>query len=121
VDTDPGLISLCLDTGHHTYRGGSPVAFMRKHHQRVAYLHLKNVDRAILKKVQAEAAPLATAMGVFCPAEGVVEFVALRDVLHEVGYEGFAALEQDMYPAAFDKPLPIAQKTRAYLRSIGLG
>jgi hypothetical protein len=26
-----------------------------------------------------------------------------------------------MYPAPFDKPLPIAQRTRAYLRSIGLG
>ena len=124
ADTDPRLVSLCLDTGHHVYRGGDPIAFMRKHHRRVAYLHLKNVDRAVLEKVRAQATPFApaTAMGVFCPpAEGVVDFVVFRDVLHEVGYDGFAVIEQDMYPAPFDKPLPIARKTRAYLRSIGLG
>jgi len=34
---------------------------------------------------------------------------------------GFAIVEQDMYPAPFDKPLPIAKRTRAYLREIGMG
>jgi hypothetical protein len=26
-----------------------------------------------------------------------------------------------MFPAPFDKPLPIAKRTRAYLREIGMG
>jgi hypothetical protein len=26
-----------------------------------------------------------------------------------------------MYPAPFDKPLPIARRTREYLREIGIG
>ena len=30
--TDPARVSLCLDTGHHAYRGGDPVAFFRRHH-----------------------------------------------------------------------------------------
>ena len=42
--TDPKRVSLCLDTGHHAYRGGDPVAFFRRHHARIAYLHLKSVD-----------------------------------------------------------------------------
>ena len=29
-ETDPRLVSLCLDTGHHAYRYGDPVAFMRQ-------------------------------------------------------------------------------------------
>src|SRR5215831_20738352 len=29
--TDPTHVFLCLDTGHHAYRGGDPVAFIRKH------------------------------------------------------------------------------------------
>ena len=28
---------------------------------------------------------------------------------------------KDVYPTPFDKPLPIAKRTRAYLREIGIG
>ena len=52
---------------------------------------------------------------------GAVDFHALKGVLDEVGYEGFGIVEQDMYPAPFDKPFPIAKRTYEYLRQIGLG
>src|ERR1019366_9312768 len=122
--TDPARVSLCFDTGHHAYRSGDPVAFMRKHYKRIAYLHLKSIDGEIQKKVAAEKIPCALAVGVdmFCkPAKGMVGFRAFGDVLREVGYDGWAIVEQDMYPAPFDKPLPIAKRTRAYLREIGIG
>ena len=123
-DTDPSLVSLCLDTGHHAYRGGDPVEFMRKHHARIPYLHLKSVDREIQKTVDAQRIPFAkgVAMGIFCePAHGAVDFPAFRDVLDSVNYQGWAIVEQDMYPAPWDKPLPIAKRTRAYLKHIGIG
>ena len=61
-------------------------------------------------------------MDMFCePERGVVDFDAFRDALREVNYEGLAIVEQDMYPAPFDKPLPIAKRTREYLRKIGIG
>jgi len=122
--TDPELVSLCLDTGHHAYRGGDPVKFMREYHSRIHYLHLKSVDRKIQKKVEAERIPFAkaVAMDMFCePSHGAVDFLAFRDVLRQIGYNGWATVEQDMYPAPFDKPLPIAKRTRNYLREIGLG
>ena len=124
ADTDPAIVSLGLDTGHHAYRGGDPVAFMRKHHERIPYLHLKSVDADIQKRVEAEKIPFAKAVGMnmFCePAKGVVDFEAIRDVLKEVDYEGWAIVEQDMYPAPFDKPFTIAKRTREYLRQIGIG
>lgn len=123
-ETDPNRISLCLDTGHHAYRGGDPVNFMRRHHQRIPYLHLKSVDREKQKKVEREKIPFALAVGmdVFCePSRGAVDFWVFGDVLRETSYQGYAIVEQDMYPAPFDKPLPIAQRTRAYLREIGIG
>ena len=43
------------------------------------------------------------------PALGWVDYLAFRDVLRDVGFDGWAMVEQDMYPAPFDKPLPIAQ------------
>ena len=122
-DTEPH-ITLCLDTGHHAYRGGDPVRFMRKHYQRIPYLHIKSVDGDIQRKVQAEKIPFAKAVGMdmFCElAKGAVDFLAFRDVLREVNYTGWAIVEQDMYPAPFDKPLPIAKRNRVYLREIGIG
>ena len=113
-----------LDTGHHAYRGGDPVAFIKKHHARIPYLHLKSVRPEMITKVEAENIPFAIAVGddMFCePSEGAVDFIAFRDVLREIDYTGYAIVEQDMYPAPFDKPLPIAKRTRAYLREIGIG
>lgn len=122
--TDPSRVSLCLDTGHHAYRGGDPVAFFRRHAARIPYLHLKSVDPAKQERVERERIPFALAVAddMFCePDRGAVDFLAFRDALQEAGYDGLATVEQDMYPAPFDKPLPIAHRTRAYLRSIALG
>jgi inosose dehydratase len=124
AETDPELVQLCFDTGHHAYRGGDPLAFMRRHHARVPYLHLKSVDPEKQRWVEREGVPFARAVasGMFCePDRGAVDFVAFRDLLVELGYDGFAIVEQDMYPAPLDQPLPIARRTREYLRRIGIG
>jgi inosose dehydratase len=123
-DTDPTRVGLCFDTGHHAYRGGDPVAFMRKHHDRIPYLHLKSVDPLVQRKVEAARIPFAQAVGMDMfvePNQGAVDFGAFRDLLIELDYDGYAIVEQDMYPAPFDKPLPIALRTREYLRRIGIG
>jgi inosose dehydratase len=124
AQTDPERVGLCLDTGHHAYRGGDPVAFMRRHQKRIPYLHLKNVDPKIQREVELKRIPLVSAvgMGVFCePWQGLVDFIAFRDLLREIKYSGWAIVEQDMHLAPPDKPLPIAKRTRAYLREIGIG
>jgi inosose dehydratase len=123
ADTDSRL-GLCLDVGHHAYRGGDPVAFARRYADRLLYLHLKSVDRDVQRKVEAEGIPFAEAVAIDMfvePARGAVDFVALRAVLEQIGYDGFGIIEQDMYPAPFDKPLPIAKRTLDYLQGIGFG
>ena len=122
--TDPQRIFLCLDTGHHSYRGGDPVAFLRKHHARIRYFHFKNVDPEIREQVEREGIAFAPAVtkGMFCElSQGAVDFSALKDVLEAVDFDGWATVEQDMYPAPFDKPLPIAKRNLAFLREIGIG
>ena len=124
ADTDKDLIYICLDVGHHAYRKGDPVSFMRQHYDRIPYLHLKSIDADLQKKVEKENIPFAEAVGMdmFCePFKGVVDFIAFRDLLKEIDYEGFGVVEQDLYPAPFDKPLPIARRTRKYLKEIGIG
>lgn len=122
--TDADAVSLCLDIGHHAYRGGDPIALMRDYHERIPYLHLKSVDRDVQQKVEDEDIPFATAvsMDMFVePSKGAVDFIAFRDVLESIDFQGWGIVEQDMYPATFDKPLPIAKRTREYLREIGIG
>jgi len=122
--TDPDRVFFCLDTGHHAYRGGDPVEFLRRHHKRIPYLHLKSVEPKLQKKVADEKIPFAHAVGMdlFCePSQGIVNFPALTQVLRDIDFNGYAIVEQDLYPAPFDKPLPIARRTREYLRSIGIG
>jgi inosose dehydratase len=51
----------------------------------------------------------------------MVDFAALKAALDEIGYSGFAIVEQDMYPAPPDRPLPIARATRKYLKDLGIG
>lgn len=122
ADTDPERVSLCLDTGHHAYAGGDAVSFYRKHHERMGLLHLKNVDGDKLREKNERKIPygLAVPDDLFCePSKGLVDFIALRDALREFNFDGYAIVEQDMYPAPLDKPLPIARRTRDYLKSIG--
>ena len=124
ADSNPEVLGLCLDTGHHAYRGGDPVAFYRKHHARVEYLHIKSIDPVVQQRVADEGISFgdAVSMDMFVePAEGAVDFDAFLAALKEFDFEGYAIVEQDMYPAPFDKPLPIAKRTRAYLRENGFG
>lgn len=124
LDQTDSTVGLCLDTGHYAYRGGDPADLVRRRHDRIPYLHLKSIDSEVQARVEEQNIPFAVAVGMemFCePSKGAVDFVALRDALREIGYSGWAIVEQDMYPAPFDKPLPIAKRTRQYLREIGIG
>jgi inosose dehydratase len=124
ADTDPELIGLCLDTGHHAYRAGDPVDFYRRHADRVEYFHFKNVDRSVLGRVGENEVTFAGAVaeGVFCePSMGVVDFPSLMSALDESDFEGHATVEQDMYPTTPDKPYPIAKRTFDYLTGLTEG
>lgn len=122
LDDAPDLM-LCLDFGQHAYSGGDPVQFLRRYSERISYLHLKNVDGEICQRVRRDGISFgpAVAQGVFVePSDGIVDFRVLRSALEEIAYDGFAIVEQDMYPTEFDRPLPIARRTYAYLQELGL-
>jgi|SRR5699024_2841261 len=111
-------VNLCLDTGHHAYAGGDPVVFMKEYHQRIPYLHLKSCDMQVKEQMIKQKWPFAKAVaeGIMCEPElGEVDMEAFFQVLQDIDYQGWAVVEQDMYPAPFDKPYPIAKRTKEYL------
>jgi inosose dehydratase len=121
--TDPRFVSLCLDTGHLAYRRADVPSLIRKYPDRVGYVHIKQMDPAIAARAVNEdlAFGQAVAMGASVePPAGSPDIPAVLDALAELDAELFVVVEQDMYPVAFDVPLPIAQRTRRYLNSVGL-
>ncbi|OEV02790.1 sugar phosphate isomerase/epimerase family protein [Streptomyces oceani] len=120
--TDSGLVNLCLDTGHYAYCGGDSVKLIETYGERIGYLHLKQVDPAVLARVSAEGTPFGPAVqqGVMCePPLGVPEMEPVLNAAQRLGVDLFAIVEQDMYPCPPDQPLPIARRTRRFLRGCG--
>lgn len=121
--TDPDLVSLCLDTGHYAYCGGNSVKLIETYGERIGYLHLKQVDPAVLAQVRAEQLPFgpAVARGVMCePPTGVPALEPVLAAASALDVDLFAIVEQDMYPCEPDRPLPVARRTRHYLRGCGV-
>ncbi|MGQ4513940.1 TIM barrel protein [Streptomyces sp. DW26H14] len=121
--TDAADVSLCLDTGHYTYCGGDSVELVETYGERIGYLHLKQVDPAVLADVVAEQLPFgpAVARGVMCePPAGVPALEPVLAAAGRLGVDLFAIVEQDMYPCEPDRPLPIARRTRHFLRGCGV-
>jgi inosose dehydratase len=123
-ETDPRYVSLCLDTGHLAYRHADNVAIIRGYPERIGYVHIKQMDPAIVDRADREdlAFGQAVAMGASCePPRGLPDIGAVTGALRELGRDFFVVVEQDMYPVDFDLPKPIAQRTYTYLRSVGVG
>jgi inosose dehydratase len=122
-ETDPDLVSLCLDTGHSAYAGLDPLDVYRRHSGRIAYFHLKDIDQSRLRTALASSLSFdeAVAARVFCPlGEGVVDFAGLTAALKETDFHGWATVEQDRLPTDSGTPAAHAAASLRHLRSVGL-
>jgi inosose dehydratase len=121
-NTNPEYVNLCLDTGHVSYYGGDNLELIRKYPERIGYLHLKQVDPAIIARVEAEDLPFPEAVrlgAMIEPPLGVPDMPSLLAAVEELGTDIFAIVEQDMYPCPPEHPLPIARRTHTYLAGCG--
>lgn len=120
TDTD---VQLCFDTGHHVYGGGEPIAFYKKHADRIPYIHIKDCDLAVKAKMDENKWSFAKAVTediMVEPGNGSIDFAKLHDALVEKGYDGWVVVEQDLFPVkSFDIPLPIAKRGRENLAKAG--
>ena len=121
-ETDPDLVTLCLDTGHIAYCGGDSLKIIQDFPERIGYVHLKQIDPAVVEKVHAEGIGFGEAvkLGAMCePPLGEPPMPPILEALAGLDAEIFAIVEQDMYPCEPDRPLPIASRTLGYLQSCG--
>jgi inosose dehydratase len=92
-------VGLCVDTGHLLVGGTDPVSLARKHAGRVVHVHLKDVDAAVARRVQAGELTYGEGVseGLYTPlGGGDVDIAALVNALEHAGYTGWYVLEQDV-------------------------
>ena len=124
ADTNPEFVNLCLDTGHVAYCEGDNIDIVKKHPERVTYVHLKSVDPVIRAQVLAEGTPLSEAvkLGVMCePWYGEPYMPDFLAALAELDRDIYCVVEQDMYPVESHIPLPIGARTAGSYAGCGLG
>jgi len=121
-EVDEKLLKICFDTGHHSYAGFDPVAFMKRHVDRISYMHFKDIDPKVKSDVIAKRAGFydACGQGIFCNlGDGDVKFDEVRQVLLDAGFSGWCTVEQDCDPTLDPDPVGDARKNREFLESIG--
>lgn len=113
---DPSLVDLCFDTGHYAFGGGDPAAFVARHHDRIGYLHLKDVDPAVLARVRERGEGFLDALRqcVFSEfGQGMVDIPGIVQTLRDSGYNGWIVVEQDTSSRPATES---ARASRDYLR-----
>jgi inosose dehydratase len=121
-EVDESILKICFDTGHHSYAGYDPVAFMKRHIDRISYMHFKDIDPKVKADVVKNRTDFydACGQGIFCNlGDGDVDFPAVRQVLLDNNFNGWCTVEQDCDPSGDTSPIDDAKLNRTYLQSIG--
>lgn len=98
---------LCLDTGHLVLGGTDPVELARAGGDRIAHVHLKDVNEPIAERLRSGALELVPAVqaGLFRPlGEGAAPVGETVRELEASGYGGWYVLEQDTALPSADIP-----------------
>ncbi len=119
-------VLLCLDTGHLALGGTDPVELATAGGDRIAHVHLKDVDGTIVRRLRSGELDLVAAAqaGLFRPlGDGQAPVADTVRALEDGGYEGWYVLEQDTALPSAEIPSgagPIVDVRRSidFLRSL---
>lgn len=118
--TAPELVKLCWDVGHALYGRVDPIGIVGTYPERIAYIHLKDLDGTVLDALVDEQAGFDEGIRrrVFTElGRGALNVPALLDALRAIDYRGWLMVEQD---SSWLEPRQSAQVSRDYLRTLGL-
>jgi inosose dehydratase len=101
--TDPAKVGLLFDTGHAYFGGATdPLPLLQRHAARVVHVHCKDVRPALISRARNEGWSFLNGVlaGTFTvPGDGVIDYDAVLDTLHESGYQGWLVVEAEQDPA----------------------
>jgi len=108
---DPRYVKLLLDVAHYAQGGGDPIRAIEKHHERILFLHIKDVESV---------APTAESSSNYRFVElgrGRVDLPGVFAALEKVKFAGWAIVELDSVPDKTRTPKESAMISKRYLES----
>lgn len=115
-------VGLCLDTGHCVYGGGDPIEEAQKYRPLLRYVHIKDVNPAVLGRARQQKLDFEAAVGagVFSPiGKGCIDFAGFFRFLADTQYSGWAIVEQDViYGKTTVPPLDSMRVSLDYLKDV---
>jgi inosose dehydratase len=121
---DASAVPLCLDTGHLMIGGTDVADLVRQAADRVAHVHLKDVDAGWAARVRAGEVTYTDAVraGMYRPlGRGDVGVAAVVSALGAAGYAGWYVLEQDTVltgPPEGEGPVADVRASLAFLAEL---
>ncbi|HEY3506031.1 MAG TPA: TIM barrel protein [Actinocatenispora sp.] len=121
---DGSAVPLCLDTGHLAVGGTDPLALAREVPERIAHVHLKDVDQTLAEAVRAGRTSYSDAVraGLYRPlGAGDLDVAGIVAALTAAGYHGWYVLEQDVVLAAEPTgagPVDDVRRSLEFLRKV---
>lgn len=109
ANTDPALVTLCLDTAHTDIAGMDNVQAFEKYADRIGYVHFKDVDP---DETVSPEWPMARFMPL---GQGTIDFKGVYKVLKKHGYDGVICVELDKPPICNYKA---AMDSRNYIHNV---
>jgi inosose dehydratase len=121
-------VSLCLDTGHLLVGGADPLRVARSASDRIAHVHLKDVDAELAEGVRTGKAGYheAVGRGMYRPlGRGDADIAEIVASLERAGYDGWYVIEQDTVlperPPEGEGPVRDAAASVDFLRELAPG
>ncbi len=109
---------LLYDTGHAVFAGIDHEKLLEKYISRTIHVHLKDVRKAVLARVEPEKMSFLAAVreGVFTvPGDGMIDFGPVFKILEENGYKGWFVVEAEQDPSKAN-PFEYALKARRFIK-----
>ncbi len=108
--SDPRYVKLELDIAHYFQGGGDPVKAIEKFHDRLLFLHIKDVEHLPLGK-DTQHSYRWVELG-----HGLVDVPAVFEALRKVNFRGWAVVELDGVSDNAHSPKEAAAANKQYLR-----
>jgi len=108
--SDPKYVKLELDTAHLVAGGGDPAKAIEKYHERILFLHLKDV-----RDIPADTPKARYPFEFVELGRGHIDLPAVFAALDKVRFGGWAVVELDRVPDKSRTPKESAQISKTYL------
>jgi inosose dehydratase len=120
--TDPQYVKLIADVAHLMLGGSDPAEVIRTYHDRLIFLHFKDVRKDVLAQARKDRNQVQRSRFpyLFCEiGQGAVNFPAILQALRKAKIDGWVIIELDAYQLRPGGPVVSARMNRDAMRKMG--